>query len=99
MPGTLTGPGRRASRSGSIGRVAGFGCHRPGIAPGGLSVSIGLAIGRGTAEDLYVRADAALYDAKRSGRNQTCCAAEEAAAEGLAVGAESIPVPEIRKAG
>lgn len=98
MPGTdRAGAARVAERIHRA--VAGFGLPSAGIAPGGLSVSIGLAIGRGTAEDLYVRADAALYDAKRSGRNQTCCAAEEAAAEGLAVGAESIPVPEIRKAG
>ncbi|CAO4167269.1 sensor domain-containing diguanylate cyclase [Methylorubrum populi] len=98
MPGTnRAGAARVAERIHRA--VAGFGLPSAGIASGGLSVSIGLAIGRGTAEDLYVRADAALYDAKRSGRNQTCCAPEEAAKQGLAVGAESIPVPEIRKAG
>ncbi|GMA79063.1 hypothetical protein GCM10025880_54800 [Methylorubrum aminovorans] len=51
-----------------------------GIEPGSVSVSIGLAVssaGRAAAE-LYRRADAALYEAKSGGRNQTQCAPNEA---------------------
>ena len=51
-----------------------------GIEPGCVTVSIGLAVSSagGAAADLYRRADAALYDAKSGGRNQTRCAPDEA---------------------
>ncbi len=46
-----------------------------GIAAGAVTVSIGAAVGpgdgAGAAHDLYRRADAALYEAKAGGRNQT----------------------------
>ncbi len=49
-----------------------------GIGAGGVTVSIGLATNQGSsseqAEVLYRAADAALYDAKVGGRNQTRCA-------------------------
>ncbi|GMA74181.1 hypothetical protein GCM10025880_05980 [Methylorubrum aminovorans] len=50
-----------------------------GIGAGAVTVSIGLATGPGAAEEqaeaLYRAADAALYEAKAGGRNQTRCAA------------------------
>lgn len=52
------------------------------LAAGSVTVSIGLATTvpaspeAGTANDLYRRADAALYEAKSGGRNQTRCAPE-----------------------
>lgn len=46
-----------------------------GIGAGAVTVSIGLASGVGETTDLYGLADAALYVAKASGRNQTRCAA------------------------
>ncbi|KQQ31374.1 dethiobiotin synthetase [Methylobacterium sp. Leaf123] len=57
--------------------VAGFAVPSAGIAPRTVTVSLGLAVhsGTGTAEDLYRRADAALYEAKAGGRNQTRFAA------------------------
>lgn len=46
-----------------------------GIGTGAVTVSIGVAVasgnGTGAAQDLYRRADAALYEAKAGGRNQT----------------------------
>ncbi|ACB78364.1 MULTISPECIES: sensor domain-containing diguanylate cyclase [Methylobacteriaceae] len=49
-----------------------------GIAAGAVTVSIGLTTGHGSAseraEALYRAADAALYEAKAAGRNQTRCA-------------------------
>ena len=60
-----------------------------GIGAGGVTVSIGLAsaaeIGEqnATLTDLYQRADAALYDAKAGGRNQTRCAATQHVPAGL----------------
>lgn len=42
-----------------------------GIGPGGITVSIGSATGTVDARSLYARADAALYEAKAGGRNQT----------------------------
>ncbi|MGY2049629.1 sensor domain-containing diguanylate cyclase [Methylobacterium sp. JK268] len=49
-----------------------------GIGAGSVTVSVGLAVGPGSGmaepEDLYRRADAALYEAKAGGRNQTRCA-------------------------
>ncbi|WP_375275272.1 GGDEF domain-containing protein, partial [Methylorubrum thiocyanatum] len=63
--------------------VADLAVPAAGIGPGSITVSIGLAVSAGDreTEDLYRRADAALYEAKESGRNRTCCApgaAEEA---------------------
>ncbi|CAO4173281.1 sensor domain-containing diguanylate cyclase [Methylorubrum aminovorans] len=57
-----------------------------GIEPGSVSVSIGLAVSSAgsAAAELYRRADAALYEAKSGGRNQTQCAPNE----------ESLHVPE-----
>ncbi|MBX9933338.1 MAG: sensor domain-containing diguanylate cyclase [Methylobacterium sp.] len=46
-----------------------------GIGAGTVTVSIGLASGIADAADLYGHADAALYEAKAGGRNQTRCAA------------------------
>ena len=46
-----------------------------GIGAGAVTVSIGLASGVADAADLLARADAALYEAKAGGRNQTRCAA------------------------
>ncbi len=54
--------------------VATLGLPAAGIEPGGITVSIGLGIGRAGGEsvgDLYRRADAALYAAKGAGRNCT----------------------------
>ena len=48
-----------------------------GIAAGSVTVSIGLASSASRVEDLYARADAALYEAKAAGRNRTRCAAAE----------------------
>ncbi|MDV2986103.1 UNVERIFIED_CONTAM: sensor domain-containing diguanylate cyclase [Methylobacteriaceae bacterium AG10] len=50
-----------------------------GIEPGTVTVSIGLAVtsAGGVGEDLYRRADAALYEAKEGGRNRTRCAPDE----------------------
>jgi diguanylate cyclase (GGDEF)-like protein len=49
-----------------------------GIGPGAVTVSIGLSTDHGSArepaEGLYQAADAALYEAKTGGRNQTCSA-------------------------
>lgn len=56
-----------------------------GIGPGTVTVSIGLASGVPNAGgtmammDLYRRADAALYEAKSGGRNQTRCAEPDSA--------------------
>ena len=64
-----------------------------GIGPGAVTVSIGLAstgpaAGRGTAApDLYRLADAALYEAKNGGRNQTRSATVPAAAATVPRGA------------
>lgn len=59
------------------GAIAGFAVPSVGIGPRSVTVSLGLAVssGSGTAEDLYRRADAALYEAKEGGRNQTRFAA------------------------
>ena len=46
-----------------------------GIGPGAVTVSIGLASATSGAVDLYRLADAALYEAKAGGRNQTRAAA------------------------
>jgi diguanylate cyclase (GGDEF)-like protein len=48
--------------------------HPDGVG-GVVTVSVGVAIGSDDAERLLARADAALYDAKRRGRNQTVLAA------------------------
>jgi diguanylate cyclase (GGDEF)-like protein len=47
-----------------------------GIEAGAGTVSVGVAVEDGSEEmgDLYRRADAALYEAKAAGRNQTCVA-------------------------
>ncbi|UYW28253.1 sensor domain-containing diguanylate cyclase [Methylorubrum extorquens] len=44
-----------------------------GIGAGAVTVSIGLASGVADAPNLYAQADAALYEAKAGGRNQTRC--------------------------
>jgi len=53
-----------------------------GIGAGAVTVSVGLATGHGSqrepAEGLYRAADAALYEAKSGGRNQTRCAPGQA---------------------
>ncbi|MEH3119512.1 MAG: sensor domain-containing diguanylate cyclase [Methylorubrum populi] len=55
------------------GAVAGLAVSAAGIGPGTVTISIGLAVSRGSeaAEELYRRADAALYEAKEGGRNRT----------------------------
>ena len=57
--------------------IAGFAVPSAGIAPRTVTVSLGLAVrsGKESAEDLYRRADSALYEAKAGGRNQTRYAA------------------------
>ncbi|AYO86573.1 diguanylate cyclase (plasmid) [Methylobacterium brachiatum] len=47
-----------------------------GVEAGAVTVSVGVAVEDGSEEmgDLYRRADAALYEAKDAGRNQTCVA-------------------------
>jgi diguanylate cyclase (GGDEF)-like protein len=61
-------------------RVRSWSLASAGIRAGSLTVSIGLATGpeAGDAvpDDLYRRADAALYEAKANGRDQTRCAPE-----------------------
>lgn len=59
--------------------VAGIAVPSAGIPAGTVTVSIGLAVGTGggSMDDLFTRADAALYAAKRDGRNRTCCAQTE----------------------
>jgi diguanylate cyclase (GGDEF)-like protein len=58
--------------------ISQLGIDGAGIAPGTVTVSIGLAVGdgadAGNREELYRKADAALYDAKATGRNRTCSA-------------------------
>ncbi|WP_232628606.1 sensor domain-containing diguanylate cyclase [Methylobacterium sp. Leaf118] len=58
--------------------VSALSIPRAGIDAGSVTVSIGIASGldggEDTAERLYRRADAALYAAKKAGRNQTCTA-------------------------
>jgi diguanylate cyclase (GGDEF)-like protein len=49
----------------------------PEAAAGVLTVSIGVAAGPGKTGDLLARADAALYEAKRSGRNRVIAATDE----------------------
>jgi diguanylate cyclase (GGDEF)-like protein len=52
-----------------------------GVPLGAVTVSIGVAVSRGDvpgAEDLLRSADAALYNAKRTGRNRVCVAGEPA---------------------
>lgn len=59
-------------------RVATLSVPSAGIGAGAVTVSIGLATGPGLdaegSESLYRAADAALYEAKAGGRNQTRCA-------------------------
>jgi len=50
-----------------------------GIGAGAVTVSIGLASSIADVADLYGRADAALYEAKAGGRNQTRCSASTGA--------------------
>jgi diguanylate cyclase (GGDEF)-like protein len=53
--------------------------HPAGVGPV-LTVSVGVAAGRGDASALLARADAALYDAKHAGRNRVMAASGAAAA-------------------
>ena len=55
-------------------QVATLAIKAAGIEAGAVTVSIGLASGTGRVSDVYGRADAALYEAKAGGRNQTRCA-------------------------
>ena len=55
---------------------AGF--RHPYAATGLLTISIGVATGGGDTGDLLARADAALYEAKRRGRNRVVAATEDA---------------------
>ena len=68
--------------------VASLSVASAGIGAGAVTVSIGLATGHGSpgeqAEDLYRAADAALYEAKAGGRNQTRCAPGPASRPGTA---------------
>ena len=56
--------------------VATFSVPAAEIAPGTVTVSVGLAVEQGgfsgCTEDLYRRADGALYEAKAAGRHRTC---------------------------
>ncbi|WP_027171239.1 sensor domain-containing diguanylate cyclase [Methylobacterium sp. 10] len=58
-------------------RVSRLAVAMAGIAPGTVTVSIGTASGASQAEELYARADAALYEAKVAGRNRTRSAPAE----------------------
>ena len=66
--------------------VASFGLPTAGIGAGTVTVSIGLANDDGSAGDgtdvLYRRADAALYEAKATGRNRTCRAPASGSRQG-----------------
>ncbi|MGH2895896.1 MAG: HD domain-containing phosphohydrolase, partial [Solirubrobacteraceae bacterium] len=56
--------------------------HPDGV-DGVLTVSVGVAAGPDETDRLLARADGALYDAKRSGRNRTVLAAQAAPAAGV----------------
>jgi hypothetical protein len=56
-------------------QVSGLAVPLAGIGAGAVTVSIGSATGAADAASLYGRADAAFYEAKAGGRNQTRCAA------------------------
>ncbi|GJD73907.1 sensor domain-containing diguanylate cyclase [Methylobacterium goesingense] len=56
-------------------QVSKLGVGSAGIGPGAVTVSIGLASATSDGVNLYRRADAALYEAKAGGRNQTRAAA------------------------
>ncbi|WP_284247375.1 diguanylate cyclase, partial [Methylobacterium haplocladii] len=55
------------------GQVARLAIPSGGIGAGAVTVSIGIAAGLAEL-DLYGKADAALYEAKATGRNRTCLA-------------------------
>ncbi|GEL42854.1 MULTISPECIES: sensor domain-containing diguanylate cyclase [Methylobacteriaceae] len=56
-------------------QVSGLAVPSAGIGAGSVTVSIGSSTGAPDAANLYGLADAALYEAKAGGRNQTRCAA------------------------
>jgi len=56
-------------------QVSGLAVPSAGIGAGSVTVSIGSATGSAEPMSLYGRADAALYEAKAGGRNQTRCSA------------------------
>ena len=64
--------------------VQAAGVPHPDGVDGVLTVSVGVAAGADDTDRLLARADGALYDAKRQGRNRTVLAAEVASDAGLA---------------
>lgn len=68
--------------------VASLSVPSAGITAGAVTVSVGLAVGPAEAaspNDLFEQADAALYAAKKAGRNQTQCASDTSADAGSVI--------------